>query len=319
MTERFQGKAVLVDGASGYVGSHLIAYLLKEGAQVRALIRPGVAQAHKDFLRNLGAELIQAELTSSDLEERRLLEGAFADCDFAVHLIGSIAPSRGETLSGLHQGQSSAFAGWCMRARALGRFNKVVMVTALGASPDSPSQYLRTKYEAEQALFAAFQNKLAAVVLRPSLIVGRQVGLRDSKLISRYRLMVRTRPFVPLIGGGVNKLEPIFVGDLVEAIGNCLLGPESGVLEIGGSIVSMRELVLELMRLEGVEKPLFTLPAVAAGLLASVLEKVQNVPLLSGDQVVLSGLDNVCADNAAQGLLERQPLTWQEALATYGR
>lgn len=317
-----RGKRILVDGASGYVGSHLVAFLRQAGAQVVALVRPACRAADRDFLTGLGAEVLACELGSTDVEERKRLESAFADCDWAVHLIGSIAPARHESMESLHQGQTAAFAGWCARARALGRFEKVCMVTALGACGDSKSAYLRTKYDAEKTLFSALQDKVKSCVLRPSLIVGRQVGYRDSKLVARYRTLIRTRPFVPLIGGGKNLLQPLFIGDLVEAIALSLAGDAQGTLEIGGaSTVTMAQLVQYLSQIEGLKKADVAVPLSLAKLLAWLLERVQEVPTLSSDQVILAGQDMICQTNgnALAQILGREPCEWSQALDSYRR
>lgn len=334
-----QGKTVLVDGATGYIGTHVVRQLLREGASVLALVRPASSMEDREFLLRSGARLVEADLVGGAQEKRRLAE-AFAQCYGAVHLIGSVAPRRGETLEQLHQEQTQAFSQWCLRAAVEGNLRKALMVTALGAAPDSPSVYLRTKYQAEQIFFSTLDEKSDLIdcrVLRPSLVVGRQAGRRDSKLINRYRTIIAGRPVVPLVGGGMNIVQPLFVGELAEAVARCLVIAESRDLSghLSGSIISpmnnmhrvselgglektpMHGIVAYLMKQSASPKKMITLPLPVAKVVATVMEKVQSSPLVSVDQVTLATIDMVTRHNDLPRLLGREPLNWPEALDSY--
>jgi NADH dehydrogenase len=306
---------LFIDGANGYLGSHLVQMACDEGYDVHALVRPGTCLAEQELLRRLGAKVFLADLKGPEdcsSDEKVFLNEAFASCVGAIHLIGSIAPKKSETFSGLHQGKALAFGQWCK----LAQIERVVMVTALGASPKSGSEYLSSKYQAEETMRQLMGDKLA--ILRPSLIVGRAVGKRDSKLVKRYLELIVARPMVPLIDGGGNLLQPVDVRDLSRAILGALAAGRSGVLEIGGSrVLTMRAFVIELMRQLGVNKPILALPAVLASGLASLLEVVQAVPLISKDQAFLARFNNVCLKNELESLLDYKPRSLEESLSTY--
>lgn len=302
-------QAVVVDGATGYVGSHLVARLRQSGAVVRCLVRLSASQGDLDFLRSTGAEVVQADLGDTSPEAAR----AFAGASCLVHLIGSIAPVKGESLEYLHEELTAQMVEQC-RANGVSR---IVMVTALGTAPGASSLYHRTKWQAEEVVRS---SGLDYVILRPSLIVGRTVGRRDSKLVKRLsEIIVRGRA-VPLINGGINRLQPVFIGDLVEALASCIAGesPPEGTLEIGGrDIVTMRELVEALMVVLAVHKPIVGLPGFVARGIAAACEALQPVPLLSRDQVIMANEDNVCQDNALVCVFGINPTPLSEALATY--
>lgn len=196
------------------------------------------------------------------------------------------------------------------------------MVTALGTKAGAKSSYHSSKWQAEEVVRA---SGIPALILRPSLLVGRQVGARDSKLVKRLRTMIETRNVVPVIEGGRNKLQPLFIGDLVEAIVRILKMSEqdfasvSGrALEVGGpEAISMRDIVLALMQAIKTEKSIVSLPAAAAFVLASLCEFVQEVPLVSKDQVTMSLSDNVCSENHLVTVLGVNPVPLHEALASY--
>ncbi len=299
---------VAVDGATGFVGVHVIAALRKRGHHALALVRKSDSSRDLDLIESLGARAVTV-----DLESEAELSDAMQHCDRLVHLIGSIAPPRGTDLESLHGG----IAARCFRAAKGASVAKVVMITALGAGPDAASLYHRTKWQAEEALRA---SGLAWVVLRPSLIVGRSVGHRDSKMVRRYVELIEGRKRVPLVLGGRNRVQPIVVTDLAQAICTVLeRGDWDGrTLELGGAeVMTTREFVERLMRAVGQEKGFLTMPGPLAWCAASVLEALQEVPLLSHDQLRIARIDGDCAENALTGELAATPTSLDEALAAY--
>jgi uncharacterized protein YbjT (DUF2867 family) len=207
-----QNKQVVVSGATGYLGQHVVAELIKQGALVRAIARIDSPPADLASLQNLGATIYTGKLEASASD----LDRAFSGADYGVHLIGSVAPPRGgPNIKQLHQDYTKYFAAACVRSG----LQKALLVTALGARADSSSQYLAAKQLAESAFIKCLSEAgIACTVVRPSLIVGRLVGGRDSKLVERYRILLKTRPAVPLVGGGVNLLQPIFVGKSMKSV-----------------------------------------------------------------------------------------------------
>jgi len=302
---------VAVDGATGYLGNHVVEALRRQNVSVRCIVHHGARSQDRDFLKSIGADVVEASL-ESDGEDLRL---ALADCDVAVHLIGSIAPKKGESLADLHGAQTSNLVS---AARAAG-VRKLVQITALGTASDAISEYHRTKWLAEEHVR---KGGISFVIYRPSLIIGKTVGNRDSKLVTRYMELVTTRPRVPLIGGGDNKVQPIFVGDLAQAIVCGVTTDEFNdrTFEMGGpQVLSMRQFVEKLITLNGLKKSVFSIPSFAANVIATCCETIQSVPLVSKDQVKLSSQDNICRDNALQSVFGIVPTSVDEALQTYGK
>lgn len=307
-------KTVLVDGASGYLGLHAVKALIDRGYGVRALVRPQSRPVDRATLESLGAEvcIAQLKLEESDTTNDAALTAAFTGASYGLHLIGSIAPRRGESFQGLHPQMASVFASYALKAG----LERVVMVTALGADKDSRSLYLKSKALAEEATRAQLAERL--IVLRPSLIIGRQVGTRDSKLVKRYLEIAAERPFIPLIEGGRNLIEPVYVGDLALAIAETFGRADlaGATLEIGGpEKLTMRSFVERLLAAVGKTKPFLPLPYKLASVLASISEKINDVPILSSDQAYLATIDNVTRDNALSRLADVTPLS--QALSSY--
>ncbi len=307
-----KAQTVLIDGATGYVGNHLAYELKQSGMNVRCLVRNNANPEDIAFLKEMGAEIFEA-----DLSNRNLARQAFADLDTAVHLIGSIAPKRGESLAQLHGGQTAAFASLCQEMKV----PKALMLTALGTAPDALSLYHRTKWQAEEKLR---ETNVKSIFVRPSLLIGRVVGRRDSKLVSRFKQMILTRKKVPVIGDGSNKVQPLFIQDLVKAMRIAIetqtgeVGSLAPVYDLaGGRIISIREFLTELMKAIDVVKPVANVPIPLAKLAAGLAETFQDVPVLSRDQVLLSMTDNVCITNHLTTVFHIEPTDIAKALQTY--
>ncbi|MCC6980236.1 MAG: NAD(P)H-binding protein [Candidatus Melainabacteria bacterium] len=307
-----QKGAIVVDGATGYLGNHLVAALAASGAEIRCLVHKGANNEDIQVLKKLGAKIFVGELTGNDAE----VSSAFKDARVAVHLIGSIAPKKGTNHGLLHVVMTDCFIE---KAKAAG-VQSALMVTALGTKSDAVSTYHSTKYLAETSLLS---SGLSSIILRPSLLVGRQVGRRNSKLVERLLKVIAEKKAVPLVNGGVNKLQPLFIGDMalagVASIDRLLSGkPMQEPLELGGSeVLTMRDLVKQLMSVRAVNKPIVALPYPLAMAAAAVCQMVQDVPILSCDQVNLSMRDNICTDNRIEELLAAKPVPLNTALQVY--
>lgn len=314
MSTPLSDPVIAVDGASGYVGNHVVAELRKKNIKVRCIVHPGIKDVDREYLKSTGAELFQTDLKA----DSETLLAALSGVDCIIHLIGSIAPPKGLKLSDLHAGQTSELIAACKKAKV----PKIVMITALGTAVDAVSEYHRTKWQSEELIR---NSGISFVILRPSLIIGRIVGSRNSKLIARFNKLIAERPQVPVIEGAKNLIQPVFVGDLAEAIVSAALSPSDNpelknkTFEIGGDEVQpMHQLIAALMKQQNVSKPLKSLPASIANMAAFFLEMVSpGVPLLSRDQVKLACTNNVCSDNALQSVFKIRPTSVETALQSY--
>jgi len=300
---------IVVDGATGYVGSHLIAALAENGFAVRCLVHKGASNRDIEFLKSLNAKVYVADLENAS----PALSEAFSGAQIAVHLIGSIAPPKGETMQNLHVNQTDQLVKLCQE----NGIKKVVMVTALGSSSEAASNYHSTKWQAEELVRSSGLNY---VIMRPSLIFGRQVGSRDSKLVARLIQAIESKPMVPLINGGVNLIQPIFIGDLVKALVAVIEREDlvNQTYELGGAnVISMKQFVDMLMDTLKTKKPVVGLPEPLAVLLATCMEATSRVPLISRDQVRIAKNNNVCQTNDLSVKLGIEPRHIKAGLSTY--
>lgn len=298
---------VLVDGATGYLGTHLVQALCKHDYKVRCLVRKDTSAQNLEFIKSTGVEIVPVDYA------RNNAESYFTGARYAVHLVGSIAPPKGESFSRIHKDMTKQWVDNCVSASV----EKAVLVTALGTSENSPSQYHKTKREAEKALE---QSRLSHVILRPSLLIGHQVGIRHSKLVKRLIELIAKKPRVPLIHGGQNKIQPLFIGDMSDCIVNSLDKKFDKPVNLAGpQILTLAQLVEKLSSLLD-KKPKIAAINPQLGLaIASFLSIVQDVPILSKDQVILAQMDNITSDaeNGTNELLGRPATGLDEAIKTY--
>lgn len=281
-----RGKIVTVLGGSGFLGRHVVQHLCAADARVRVPCRdPDRAL----FLKPAG-DVGQVALIKWAAGDDQGLAAALEGADAVVNLIGILHEPRKGDFQRLHAELPATIA----RTAPAGA--RIVHVSALGASAQSPSLYARTKAAGEAALTAARPD---AVILRPSVVFG-----PEDSFLNRFAGMVARFPLVPLVGGGRTRFQPVFVGDVAAAITRAIAAPElRGVYELGGpEVMSMKEIMQWLMTVLRRHKPLVNLPFGVAEFQARFLQYLPEPPL-TPDQVVLLKSDNVLS-GSAPGLRE---------------
>ena len=279
-----QDKVVTVFGGSGFIGRYVVERLADLGAVVRV---PTRSPAQALFLKPLGAIgqiVLEPWNPTATGEAERLLAGS----DQAVSLIGVLFEGR----KGEFDRLQARLPGEIAEAAARRGLERVVHVSAIGARAGSPVAYARTKAEGEAAVRASFP---AATILRPSVVFGPEDGF-----FNRFARMSQLLPILPLIGGGRTRFQPVYVGDVAEAVTAGLTrGDFAGrTFELGGpAVYTFKELLAYLLEVTGRRRILFNLPFAIARLQASLLEFLPVPPLTRG-QVDLLRYDNVVAPDA---------------------
>ena len=235
---------------------------------------------------------VQANLRYPD-SVRRAVEGAQA----VVNLVGILAKAGPQTFSALHVAGARAVASAARDAGA----GTLVHVSALGADRRGRSNYARTKAAGEAAVLEEVQG---AVILRPSLVFG-----PEDALFNRFAAMAGYSPFLPLIGGGRGKLQPVYAGDVAAAIAAACAGKAKPgtIYELGGpEVVTFRQLLDKTQEWSGRKRPYLRLPFWAAKLGALLTLPLPNgLRPLTVDQVRMLQSDNVVSKAA---LAERRVL-----------
>ena len=284
MTEILQTpKLVTVFGGSGFLGRHVVRALARRGYRIRVACRRPDLAGHLQPLGNVG----QIQAVQANLRVRWSVDRAVEGADHVVNLVAILHESSRQTFSAVHEFGARAVAE---AARAAGA--RLTHQSALGADPESQSAYGRTKAAGERAVLETVPD---AVITRPSIIFGPEDGF-----FNRFANMARFSPVLPLIGGGHTRFQPVFVGDVAEAIARSDDGKVAGgrIYELGGpEISSFRELMQEMLEVIDRKRLLVPVPWGIAAIQAAVLGLLPN-PLLTSDQLAMLKSDNVVSDPA---------------------
>lgn len=279
---------VTVFGGSGFVGRHVVRALVKRGYRVRVAVRrPDLS----GFLQPLGM-VGQIHAVQANLRYPESVAAAVKGSAAVVNLVGILQEGGRQSFAGVQANGARAIAQAC----AVAGIARLVQVSAIGADREAKSLYARSKAEGEAAVLAAVPG---AVILRPSIVFGPEDGF-----FNRFAALARVLPMLPLIGGGETRFQPVFVGDVAEAVARGVDGVVAGgrVYELGGpEVKSFRELLTYICEITGRKRLLLPLPFPLARIQARVLELVDMLTLgllpdavkLTRDQVTLLESDNV--------------------------
>jgi NADH dehydrogenase len=182
----------------------------------------------------------------------------------------------------MHVAQAAATAG----------VQRLVHISGLGADPESDSPYARARGIGERLVTEAFP---AATILRPSIIFALEGGF-----LNRLAALARVLPVLPLFGAGETKLQPVFVGDVAEAVAKALAAPAAmgRLYELGGPrVYTYKELMQLVLARTGRKRLLMPVPYVAWKALAASMAPLPSRPI-SRNQVELMQQDSVVRADA---------------------
>jgi uncharacterized protein YbjT (DUF2867 family) len=283
MTEIPAETLVTVFGGSGFLGRHLVRALVREGYRVRPAVRRPDLAGHLQPLGRVG----QIHAVQANLRYPASVEAAVRGADVVINLVGVLFERGKQRFEAVHAEGAHNVAQAAAAAGA-----KLVHVSALGADADSPALYGRTKAQGEAAVLATVPD---ATIFRPSI----QFGPEDD-FFNRFAGMARISPALPLIGGGNTRFQPVFVGDVAQAILRAVDGRARGgtIYELGGPEVrSFKELMEYVLAVTERKRLLLPLPFGLARFKAHFLQLLPT-PLLTPDQVESLRVDNVVSEAA---------------------
>ena len=235
---------------------------------------------------NVGQIALYAANICNQDEVAAVLDGTSA----VINLVGLLAQKGAQTFRAVHEDAVEKLAQLCVKAKV----ENVVHVSALGADMDAKSLYAASKARGEKKLLTHVPH---AVILRPSVMVGAQ-----DDFFNRFARMALISPFIPLIGGGHNLLQPLDVADAAQAVVMGLKNKDmrGKCYELGGpECFPLRDLIKMMLQIIKRERLCLSLPFFVANLLAATTQWLPNPPITT-DQIKLLKLDNIVSQHAIQ-------------------
>ncbi len=291
---------ILVVGGTGFVGSHLIQRLRKDGLPVRAIVRgPRKAQALKD----LGVEVFPGHIA-----DKASLEAAAAGVERVIHLVGIIQEAPGVTFRGVHVEGTRNLIEAAKKAGVRHFFYQ----SALGTRPGAKSEYHKTKWEAEELVRA---SGVPYTILRPSLIYG-----AGDQFTLRLSEMLKISPVMPVIGPGRSKIQPIYIDDVVTCIAKAVASDAflNEIYEIGGpEQLTYEEVTAAIAGAMGIKRPMVHVPLLFMKPMARLLETVLPKPPVTTDQLIMLQEDNVCGMQDVREAFGVEPAPFSEGLKKF--
>ncbi|MBR1134784.1 MULTISPECIES: complex I NDUFA9 subunit family protein [Bradyrhizobium] len=285
---------VTVFGGSGFVGRNVVRALAKRDYRIRVAVRRPELAGHLQPLGRVG----QIHTVQANLRYPESVAAALRDSHVAINLVGILTESGAQTFEAV---QAEGAANVAKAAAAAGA--RLVHVSAIGADAESTSSYARAKAAGEAAALAAVPE---AVIMRPSVVFG-----PEDQFTNRFAGLARISPFLPLIGGGETKMQPVYVGDVATAVADAVDGKAQAgaTYELGGpEVLSFREILKIILDITDRDRALLPLPFGLARLQAALLQFAPGPLKLTPDQVELLRSDNVVSETAKAAGLTLQGL-----------
>jgi len=269
---------ITIFGGSGFLGRHLVRALARRHYRIRVAVRRPDLAGHLQPLGRVG----QIHAVQANVRHAESVEAAVRGADIVINLVGILferGRQRFDTVQ-TYGAEQVALAASAHGAR-------MIQVSSIGADENSASAYARSKAEGEKAVLAA---RPEAIIVRPSIMFG-----PEDDFFNKFAAMARMLPALPLLGGGHTKFQPVFVGDVAEAIARAVDGEAKAgtIYEMGGPEVrTFKELMQYVLETTERRRFLVPLPFGLAKFQAMFLQ-LMPTPLLTQDQVEQLKVDNV--------------------------
>jgi len=275
---------VAILGGSGFIGRYVVKRLAERGD---VLTVGGRHAADAKFLK-LKGNVGQVGLVNLAIDDERRLPAFVANNDTVVNLVGILRESGAQRFDLAHHAAPARLARLAREAGV----ERFVHMSAIGADARAPSAYARSKAAGEEAVRDAFPT---ATILRPSVVFG-----PEDQFFNRLAALATISPIVPLIGGGETRFQPVYVGDVADAVVRVIDDPTTAgrTYELGGpKVYSLRALTELLLGEIRRKRLLVDLPFGLAAVQARLMSILPDPPL-TPDQVEMLRRDNVVSSGA---------------------
>lgn len=306
-----QQTLVTVFGGTGFLGRQIVRRLARSGYRMRVATRkPSLANSVLP-----SGDVGQIAVLRCDVRDEAQVARAVEGAAVVINAVGILSPSGGRSFKAMHVEAAANIAS----AAAKAGVERLIHISSIMSDTESRSAYSRTKAEGEAAVRELFP---AATVLRPSIVFGQGDGFFN-RAAGAMRL---ARGLFPLFGGGKSKFQPVFVGDVADAVANTLKSDatKGRTYELGGpAVYTLEELLRQTAevterKFSFVSIPFFVLNPVAmfTGWLPFAPITYDQAKLLRKHNVVKAGKDAASVGTLAD-LGVKQPTALEAVLPSY--
>ncbi len=296
------GQLIVVTGANGFVGRHVVDRLTQAGYPLRAMVRDRSRYSPPTEVRIVEADLVQADTLTAALDG----VGTVIHC-------AAITANLKETYPGAYQRVNAlGTENLVATARAAG-VRRLVAISGLGTRPAPAGTYMATRWALEEAVR---NSGIPHVILQPSVQFG-----DDAEFVAALARLIRTSPVVPALGGGRTRFQPIWVEDVVTCVERSI--SDDALLNrshaIGGSeCLTFKEILQAIAGVMGRRRLILPLPMPLARLQARLLSAVMAHPPLTPATLELFAFDNATDLDAVERTFGFRPRGFREHLRAHG-
>ncbi|MHA7898760.1 MAG: complex I NDUFA9 subunit family protein [Henriciella sp.] len=292
---------VTLFGGSGFIGRYAARTLVQAGYRVRVAVR----RPHLAGEVRLAGAPGWVDIVQANVRNKSSVANAIEGADAVVNLVGILFEKGRQSFEGAQRDGAINVAEACRDAG----IERLVHISAIGADAESNADYAETKGEAESGIRAVFPS---AVILRPSIVFG-----PEDEFFNRFAAMSASPrssifPFLPAIGGGKTKVQPVYAGDVADAIAAAVTRADAvgNTYELGGprtyTFKDLYDFIGETIDRKRYALPLPFFIAKPLGLAFGTLFRyvwplssgILGAPPITGDQVEMLKTDNVVAEGA---------------------
>ncbi|MFL6436713.1 MAG: complex I NDUFA9 subunit family protein [Terriglobales bacterium] len=291
---------VFLSGATGFVGSHLLKRLLRDGYEVRALARRRSSGLAEPAPGSGSLEWIEGDVLSPNVDF------AIAGCDAVVNLVGIIREHGKQTFEAVHHQATRNLVAAALRSGV----QLFVQMSALGARSENASRYHVTKFAAEQEVR---RSGLPHVILRPSLIFGPGSAFLD-QMVGVMRAIPLVRP-VP--GTGKYRFRPVHVDDVVECFVQSLSNSAArgqAIDLVGAEELTLDNITSEIAACLGVHKTVIHIPIPLMRTTARLFSILPVTPPITPDQVRMLEEGSTASPEPMQRIFGINPIAFRPGL-----
>ena len=275
-------KKILIFGATGQIGRHLIRKLTKNNYKVICQTR----NLHKAIFLKTSGSIGYIDIKETKIFDYEKVSELVDNTDIVINLIGILFESgKINTFEKIHTLFPKFLSEICKKKN-----KHLIHISSLGVENASDSKYAASKAEGENKIF---ENLPSATILKPSIVYS----VNDS-FTTRFMSLLNFFPIFPLYYGGKTKFAPIHASDLTDIIFHVIENNIRGkkIETVGPKVLTFLEILNILSKCINKKRVFLPLPLFLAKFSAKILEKMPN-PLLTVDQLNLLKYDNISSEN----------------------